>query len=216
MTETFKISTGSLDEFNFLEELALKLGAIETKVVPISDIVVENRVVLECRVGCPSYGNKFICPPFVPSVDEFRKMLKDYRYALLVKFKARAETDEDVAESLLKCQYDPSVSENLKEKASKFLSDWNEDKKRIHQTVLELEKAAFNKGYTFAVAFSSGSCSLCEKCNIEEGKCIYPTMVRLPEHAVGVNIKKTVENAGMGISFPFKKRPDPIAMILID
>jgi len=216
MTETFKISTGTLDEFNFLEKLALKLGAIETKVVPISDIVVENRVVLKCRVGCPSYGNKLNCPPFVPSVDEFRKMLKEYRYALLVKFKAKAETDEDVAESLLKCKYDPSVTENLKEKASKFLSDWNEDKKRIYRNVLELEKAAFNKGYTFAVAFSTGSCSLCEKCNIEEGKCIYPTMVRLPEHAVGVNIKKTVKNAGMGISFPFKKKPDPISLILID
>jgi predicted metal-binding protein len=81
ITETFKMSTGTLDEFNFLEKPALKLGAIEAKVVPISDIVVENIVVLKCRAGCPSYSNKLNCPPFVPSVDEFRKMLKDYRYS---------------------------------------------------------------------------------------------------------------------------------------
>jgi predicted metal-binding protein len=210
------MSAGTMDEFNFLEKLALKLGAIEAKVVPVSDIVVENRVVLKCRVGCPSYDNKLNCPPYVPSVDEFRKMLKEYRYALLVKYKSKAETDEDVGESLLKCQHDPSVIEHLKEKASKFLDDWKEDKKQIHQTSLELEKAAFNRGYTFAVAFSTGSCSLCEKCNIEGGKCIYPTRVRLPEHAVGVNIKKTAENAGMEIYFPFKKKPYPIALILID
>jgi len=205
-----------IDKFNFLRVLALDLGAVEAKVIPASDIVVENRVVLKCKVGCDDYGNKLTCPPFTPTVDEFRKMLKEYRYALLIKFKSQAVIDEDAAKSFLRCQYDPNISKQLKEKASKFLSDWKNDKKRILLAVLELEKTAFNKGYSFAVGFTSGSCGLCEKCNVETGSCVHPTMARYSEHAVGVNMKKTAEKAGMPITFPIKGRPEPTALLLID
>ena len=203
-------------EFDFLRTLALNLGATEARVIPAGAVVVENRVVLKCRVGCDDYGKKLTCPPFVPKVDEFRKMLKDYKYALIVKFKSPAEADKDVSRSLLRSQFDFNMSRDLREKASKFWSDWKNDKKRILLAVLELEKAAFNKGYTFAVGFTSGSCGLCEKCNVEAGICLHPTMARCPEHAVGVNMKKTAEKAGMPISFPIKGKPEPTALLLID
>ena len=203
-------------EFDFLRTLALKLGATEARVIPAEEIVVENRVVLKCRVGCDDYGKRLTCPPFTPKVDEFRKMLKDYKYALIVKFKSPAEADGDVSKNLLRSQYDSTVSRDLREKASKFWSEWKGDKKRILLVVLELEKAAFNRGYTFAVGFTSGSCSLCEKCNVQAGICLHPTMARCPEHAVGVNMKKTAEKAGIPITFPIKERPEPTALILID
>ena len=81
--------------------------------------------------------------------------------------------------------------------------------------MLELEKAAFNEGYTFAVAFVNGSCRLCEKCNLENGICLHPNMARIPEHAVGINMKKTTE-AGMALKFPIKGNPEPMALLLID
>jgi predicted metal-binding protein len=143
-------------------------------------------------------------------------MLKDYRYALIMKFRSPAEADREVSRSLLRSQYDPAVSRDLREKASKFWSDWRSDKHRILLAVLELERAAFNKGYTFAVGFTSGSCSLCEKCNVQAGVCLHPTMARCPEHAVGVNMKKTAEKASMPISFPIKGKPEPTALLLID
>lgn len=59
-------------EFDFLRTLALNLGATEARVIPAEEIVVENRVVLKCRVGCDDYGKKLTCPPFTPKVDEFR------------------------------------------------------------------------------------------------------------------------------------------------
>jgi len=204
------------DKFDFLRTLALNLGATDARVIPAEDIVVENRVVLKCRVGCDDYGKKLTCPPFTPKVDEFRRMLKDYKHALIVKFKSPAEADADVSRSLLRSQYDSTVSKELREKASKFWSDWQSDKKRILLAVLELEKAAFNEGYTFAVGFTSGSCSLCEKCNVQTGICLHPTMARCPEHAVGINMKKTTEKAGMPIAFPIKQKPEPTALILID
>ena len=206
----------NIHEFDFLRTLALNLGATEARVIPAGAVVVENRVVLKCRFGCDDYGKRLTCPPFVPKVDEFRKMLKDYKYALIVKFKSPAEADKDVSRNLLRSQYDSTMSRDLREKASKFWSDWENDKKRILLAVLELEKAAFNKGYTFAVGFTSGSCGLCEKCNAEAGICLHPTMARCPEHAVGVNMKKTAEKAGMPISFPIKGKPEPTALLLID
>jgi predicted metal-binding protein len=216
MTKAYSILNEE-NQFDFLEKLALDSGAIETKIIPAENVVVEDRVVLKCIVGCPSYKKKLNCPPYAPTVDEFRKMLKDYQYAMLVKFKSNAKIEnEKIARSLLRCQYDEEISTPMKEEATKFLNDWKKDNRKFNKTVLELEKAAFNKGFTFAVGFSIGSCSLCEKCRVEDRVCIYPTMTRFPEHAVGVNMKKTVEKAGMTISFPFEKVPDPVALLLID
>lgn len=216
MNNSTNISKKDPNEFDFLVKLAINLGAVEAKVIPANDIVVENRVLLKCLAGCPSYRKKLTCPPFVPTVEEFRKMLKEYRAALLVKFDAKIETDDEVGRSLLRHKFDESAPKKLKEKAIKFLSDWDKEKHRINLAMLELEKTAFNQGYTFALGFRSGSCSLCKECNIKEGICLHPSMSRYPEHAVGVNIKKTIENAGMTISFPFQNKPDPIVLLLID
>jgi predicted metal-binding protein len=41
-------------------------------------------------------------------------------------------------------------------------------------------------------------------------------MARISEHAVGVNMKKTAEEAGMAIKFPVSRNPMPMALLLID
>ena len=45
-------SEADITTFGFLKDLALELGASAAKVVPANEIVIENRVVLKCRVGC--------------------------------------------------------------------------------------------------------------------------------------------------------------------
>ncbi len=178
-------------------------------------MVVENRILLKCRTGCDSYGRKFVCPPFTPTPDEFRQILKEYKNILIVKFPANVEAEENVGRSLQKNQCAPDIPPDLKDRTKKFWNDWGNDKKQILLAMLELEKVAFNRGYTFALALTAGSCTLCEKCNIE-GTCAHPTMARYPEHALGVNVKKTLKNAGMSIKFPFVRHPEGIGMLLID
>ena len=204
-----------LDQFEFLVKSAADLGAVDAKIIPANKIVVEDRVVLKCRVGCHMYGKKLVCPPYIPSVDEFRKILKEYNHALIAQFRTNVQAEDDVGKSLLRNEYDPATPKPLKEQTLKFWSDWNADKRKLHLMALELEKTAFNKGYTFAVAFTPGACVLCEKCNVG-GHCVHPTMMRYPEHALGVNMIKTAENAGMKLTFPFKKSPTPIMLVLID
>jgi len=202
-------------EFDFLLEEAKKLGALEAKIISPSKVVVEDRVLLKCRTGCDSYGKKFICPPYTPTPDEFRKILREYRKVLIVKFPADAEAEEDVGRSLQKNQCSPAIPPDLRERTNKFWDVWGADKRRILLAMLELEKAAFNRGFTLVFALTAGSCTLCEKCNMD-GSCTHPTMARYAEHALGVNVKKTLMNAGMSIKFPFEKHPEGIGMLLID
>lgn len=202
-------------EFNFLLEKAKKLGALEAKIISPDKMVVEDRVLLKCRAGCNSYGHKFVCPPFAPTPDEFRKTLKEYKNILIVKFPADAEAEEDVGRSLLRNLCAPDTPLDLRDRTKKFWDVWNGDKRRILLAMLELEKAAFNRGYTLAFALTAGSCTLCEKCNIE-GSCTHPTMARFPEHALGVNVKKTLKNVGMSVKFPFESHPEGIGMLLVD
>lgn len=205
-----------MNQLFFLERAARDLGAVDAKVIPASEIFVENRVPLKCRAGCFGYGKKLTCPPYVPTADEFRKILSEYNYALLVKFQSPAEAEPDVISSICKYWCDPDAPPEKKEMADIFWKDYFDASKGFFMAMLELEKIAFNAGYTLAIAFVNGSCHLCETCNLDSGVCAHPTMARIPEHAVGVNMKKTAEKAGMSIQFPVSGHPTPMAMLLID
>lgn len=202
-------------EFDFLLREAKRLGALEAKITSPSKIVVENRVVFKCKSGCHLYGHKFVCPPFIPTPNEFRVILKEYGHVLIAKFQAEAEAEEDVGRNLLKNLCAPDTPPDLKDRTKKFWEVWNGDKRRILLAMLEMEKAAFNRGYTLALALTAGSCTLCEKCNME-GTCTHPSMARYSEHALGVNVKKTLKNIGMTVKFPFEKHPEGIGMLLIE
>ena len=204
------------EEFEFLRKAALKMGVKETKIIPTSDIIIENRVTLKCRSGCISYGKKLTCPPYAPTPDEFRKIASEYSFALLVKFPSDAELEPEVLHSIYRYWLDPDSPAEKKEKTDKFWEDWFKGTNKILPIMLELEKTAFNAGYTLALALANGSCRLCETCNVKGGVCLHPTMARIPEHAVGVNMIKTAERAGMPIVFPFVKNPEPMALLLID
>ena len=203
-------------EFSFLVDTAKRLGATDARIIPAEEIVVENRVPLKCRAGCVGYGKKLTCPPFVPTPDEFRKVLAEYRYALIVKFISPAVADPEIIQSIYKYWLDPAAPADKKEKATKFWQEYFAGSRDCAPLMLELERIAFNKGYTFALAFVNGSCRLCETCNVKTGVCLHPTQARIPEHAVGINMKKTAAKAGMPIRFPVEGHPEPMAVLLID
>ncbi|HWR25632.1 MAG TPA: DUF2284 domain-containing protein [Methanosarcina sp.] len=203
------------EEFDFLVKKALELEAIDAKIIPTYKVFVEKRVVLKCR-GCVGYGKKLTCPPYVPTVDEFREILKEYSYALLVKFRSPAVADEEISKALYKTWLDPAEPEEKREKANTFWSDYFDYSKKMSFAMLELEKTAFNEGFVFAVAFVNGSCRHCEKCNVEKGICVHSNLARIPEHAVGINMVKTAAESDMPLEFPVKGQPEPMAILLID
>jgi len=210
------LDSSCCNEFSFLADKALELGAAEAKVIPATQVFVEDRVTLKCKSGCISYGKKLTCPPYVPTPDEFRKILKEYKNVLIVKFISPAIAEPDVICSIYRYWLDPKAPEDKKQKAEYFWKEHFNGTKDFSPIMLELEREAFNAGYTFALALMNGSCRLCEKCNIKEGICIHPTQARMTEHAVGINMKKTAETAGMPIKFPVSGHPELMALLLID
>lgn len=205
-----------VEEFDFLRKLALNLGAADAKIVSSDKIIIEDRIVLKCKLGCTNYGKTLMCPPYTPTAEEFRKIAREYSYALFMKFKSQAEADAEVAKYLSKAETDPALTPDAKEKVHKFWATWKEDKRKMLYVVVELEKAAMSKGYPLAIGLVSGSCYLCEKCNLEKRICSYPTMARYSEDAVGINVRKTAKNAGISVTFPFEKNPESFALVLID
>jgi len=204
------------DTFSFLVQKAKELGAADAKVIAASDVIVEDRVALKCRAGCIGYGKKLTCPPHVPTPDQFRKVLAEYHYALLVKFISPAEAAPDVICSIYKYWLDPAAPADKKAEAEKFWKDHFNGTGSFAPMMLELERIAFNAGNPFALAFINGSCRLCETCNVKAGICVHPTQARIPEHAVGVNMVATAKKAGMDITFPVKGHPELMALLLID
>jgi predicted metal-binding protein len=104
----------------------------------------------------------------------------------------------------------------MKAKVESFWSAWKNDVKRSLDVTLELEKKAAKEGYLLAIGLVSGACQLCEKCNVETGLCIHPTIKRYSEEGVGVNVKATAKKAGFKFTLPFNKNPETFALLLID
>ncbi len=72
-------SQSELEQFEFLRKTALENGAVAAKIITTDKIVIEDRIVLKCKVGCPNYGKTLMCPPYTPTAEEFRKIVKEYR-----------------------------------------------------------------------------------------------------------------------------------------
>ncbi len=200
---------------DFLRKMALDLGAVDANIIRTDKIVIENRIVFKCRAGCVNYGKTLSCPPYVPTVEEFRKIVSEYSYALFMKFGSKAQAGPELAKNLSKPISDLSISEEMRTNVKKFWDLWNEDKLQHLSVVLELEKVAMRNGYLLASGLVAGYCQLCEKCTLDRVTCPHPTRSRISEEAVGVNVKSTSKNAGMIFTFPFKINPESFALLLI-
>jgi len=56
---------------------------------------------------------------------------------------------------------------------------------------------------------------LCEECNVKEGVCLNPVMSRFASEAMGINLSKTAENAGIHLQFKGEDDPSQITLIAI-
>jgi predicted metal-binding protein len=204
-----------MESLDYLRKLAVEFGALEAKIISVEKIVIEDRVVFKCKLGCEKYGKTLACPPYAPTPEEFRKIVSEYHYAMFMKFKTQVEGDSELIKYLAKTG-DPSVPAEMRMKVEEFWSGWKDEMKKLLDIVHVLEKAAAKEGYLLAVGLVSGACQLCEKCNVEKGVCIHPTMKRYSEEGVGVNVKATAEKVGFKFTLPFDKNPETFALLLID
>src|SRR5512140_897177 len=91
-----------IKSLDFLRKQVMDLGAVEAKIIPVEKIVIEDRVVFKCKLGCEKYGKTLACPPHAPSPNEFRKIVSEYQYALFMKFRTQVEGDSELIKYLSK------------------------------------------------------------------------------------------------------------------
>jgi predicted metal-binding protein len=172
-----------------LAALAVRLGADGATHLAAHDIVVAEWVLMKCRYGCPDCGRRRTCPPFTPSPDQFRAVLQGYRSSLLIWVEAAGRDDLPTT------------------------------RRRLHQAIVDLERAAFLDGNHKAFGLVDGTCVWCaadQEC--VPSACRHPEKVRPSLGACGVDAFATAAAAGVPLQV-VRERGDAyrlLGMLLID
>ncbi len=173
-----------------------KKGASEARLIKVSDVVVDERVRLKCQVPiCDSYGKNLMCPPYLPSVAEFRAALARYDRALLVQLSVPLHKK---SKGRTKAVFDPA--------------------RVLHELVNLGERLCFEAGWRFATGLIGGCCRLCEICIVmePEGHCRHPFRARPSMEAMGIDVIGTLEKAGMPkLRFPVTEKVVWTGLILL-
>jgi predicted metal-binding protein len=78
--------------------LAIKLGAKAAKIIPAPSVETGVWVRWKCQFGCGGFGTSLTCPPHTPTPEQTRKMLDEYKTAIL--FEAGRGEPKDIAVAL--------------------------------------------------------------------------------------------------------------------
>ena len=171
-----------------LDTLLQELKDIHTDFKPVSvdEIEVADWVRWKCRYGCKAYGKHLTCPPYTPTPEETRKLMKDYEKALIVRF-------EDVQQNL---KVPPAHIHH-------FLWDAI---LTMHNTMFELERHTFLSGYYRAFAMAALPCAYCEDClpeiadfvldHASKRFCKHQDRARPSMEACGIDVFATVRKVG--------------------
>jgi predicted metal-binding protein len=177
-----------------LKQMALEDGADVLLPINPEDIVVANWVRMKCQYGCPSYGKKLSCPPYSPVPDDTRKVMEEYSRAFLIGYSGRI--------------FNRYGDEDFGVVFPRALKD-------VRKSIFELEKHAFLSGYykSFAYGFC-GPCTLCTECVVEDGifTCKFAKESRPSMEAAGIDVFKTVRNAGLELEVQTSLKPDDLRM----
>jgi predicted metal-binding protein len=174
---------------------ALELGASRAKIVPASEIPVDERVTLKCQIPrCFGYGVGAHCPPHTLRPAELRALLEGYAWAVLFTLDVPSEVIvRDKA--------------TIKERVAVY--------QLVYKIVTEVESMAFYDGHYLAFGFGAGSCrhTFCgqeETCRAMQGeRCRVALRARPSMEAVGIDVYKMVASAGWDI-YPIGSAAKPV------
>ncbi|NLI63076.1 MAG: DUF2284 domain-containing protein [Methanosarcinaceae archaeon] len=178
---------------------AYKNGAHDAYAVSVRDIVVDERVRLKCLIPvCKHYGD-LVCPPNVPTPEEFKKYLEKYKFGVIIstvynnppKPKSLASSDD--------------VSKEIRKKA-----------KELSEILLKMEAESIKMGYRFSIGLTGGSCTYCEECPGTGFKCEHPYLARPSMEAVGIDVVGTLEKIGINLEFPVSNNVKWWGLLIID
>jgi predicted metal-binding protein len=176
-----------------LIDMAREAGA-EAREIDAADVTVSDWVRFKCSWGCKGYAKHLGCPPYAPTPEETRRVLLEYRTALLIRFEGVPDIKT----------IDPDAIPEDFHPMYKKLIIW------ISDTIYRLEKTAFYDGFYKAFGMGAYPCIYCDHCVAEESVgpvdrsmkrlCRHMDKVRPSMEAAGIDVFETVRNAGWEIS----------------
>lgn len=159
-------------------------------------------------------------------MDEFRQMLMEYQWALLVDWKSDNRFSREISENFIKYSVTPPEDEKTRQQHQETLKTvMKERKERIQPGSIELEKIAWKLGYNTSLATFPGMCTWCANsdysdvnCASTHGECHHPTVRRPCLMGLGVRLDKTLEKLGIYLQeFPMDDTiPSQYTLILLD
>ncbi|ADG80949.1 DUF2284 domain-containing protein [Thermincola potens] len=178
------------DLFNYLKDIANNCGGNLLE-LNIKHIKPKQSIRLKCQMPlCRHYGVCKVCPPFIPSVQEFTEALSDYSKAFLIVYRERIS----------------DIEEYRKDYAAEL---------KLAEIVHNLEAAAFKRGEYQAIGLVVGGCKLCEKCAPPGESCRHPRRARPSPEGLGIDITKLAREAGVPIEWPPKEYVHLLGLLLI-
>ncbi|MEJ2281429.1 MAG: DUF2284 domain-containing protein [Candidatus Bathyarchaeota archaeon] len=204
------------NDLEVLCKFAKDLGATNAKPFNAKDVVIDQRVKMKCQVPpCKDYGKNLMCPPYVMNINELRDVLSKYEWALLIQVEAPFNTE--VKNEISQTGDVGSLYKN-KEFLMAFGQNFGSNFNLLHLIINKVEAKASMLGYRFATGFKAGACKLCPECVAENsGKhCRHPYQARPSMEAVGIDVLKTAEIAGLPVDFPPKDKAVWNGLVLIN
>ncbi len=153
----------------------LKSGADKAVVINPKNVVTGQWVRLKCQYGCNGYGKKHTCPPNSPTPDVTRKMLAEYKKAILIIYSGKWRGTDKKSWA--------------RERAMR---------RQMRRKIVKIEMSIFLDGYYKAFALGAGPCNFCSTCNITK-PCKYPDLARPAMEACGIDVFKTLRKHGIKI-----------------
>ena len=174
---------------------ALELGATEAKIVTTDIIVFDERAQAKCRYPrCQNYGTSVNCPPHVPEISFFEKLVSRYQHGIFFMLKVPA--GEIAGEEALE--------KGLTVKSSR----------KVYEIVGKIESEAFYDGYELAIGFTAGPCKsvFCPdvECSaLTPGQpCRYPLKARASMDSTGMRVYLMAAKMGWDI-YPVGRSSKP-------
>jgi len=150
----------------------LKSYGYEYKWISGDDVVVSQWVRTKCMYGCPEYGTKGACPPYVPSIPDCREFMREYKKIAIIHF--------------------PKIIDDPEKRR-----EWT---KQVNSDLVNLERGVFLAGYHKAFMLTMGSCHICKECTRTRMDCVDKKASRPTPEAFGVDVFATARKCEFPIN----------------
>ncbi len=161
-----------------IREVATQLG-IETCLELSPKILIPQRRIRDLcfENKCGNFGNHYMCPPRVGTLEEHKDRLKKYRNGILLQYSKPLDVNNDRG-GIKKTKVD------------------------FHRKILQLEDFLENKGMEDVWGMIGGSCGLCDQCRAGFSlSCPYPDKARMSLESIAIDVLALLDKNGLDSKF---------------